>query len=49
MSGKLHLNCMKTEAVKRTKITFNSYNYNFFLYSFSKVFLLFFLKNYASS
>ena len=47
MSGKLHLICMKKGfhakircnlndiSVKRRKITFNSYNYNFFPYYFS--------------
>ena len=51
MSVKLHLICMKTEAkfrcnlisVKRRIISFNSYNYIFFSYSFSLlVFLIMF-------
>ena len=45
MSGKLHLICMKTE-VKRRKITFNSYNYNFFfIHSYSVFLIMFSLKN----
>ena len=51
MLGKLHLICMKTEfkrhfipQLNAKKIAFNSYNYNFFLYSSSlALFLLFHL------
>ena len=54
MSGKLHLICMKTmlkldvilttfhTSVKRRKITFNSYNYNFFFILSYSVFITMF-------